>query len=163
MSERKTEKLFRDLMDTNGYDISNGITEYVGQEPEHPGGMLSVSRNGTIGEAFFQPVPFLASDDVHVFYPRFDMSPEVGIFIAAIIRKEKYRYNYGRKWGLDRMRASKMMLPALADGSPDFAAMAKIVADCPSSAILALAATTLASANLKGCKRWDDSETTSRL
>lgn len=47
-------------------DTRNGITTFVGQEAIHDGGTISVTYNGSVGEAFFQPMPYWASDDVNV-------------------------------------------------------------------------------------------------
>jgi hypothetical protein len=78
-------------------ETRNGVTCRIGQQPQHPGGQITVSYNGSVAEAFYQPEPFWASDDVNVLYPRFEMAPEIALFLAALIRLEKYRYNYGRK------------------------------------------------------------------
>ena len=88
----------------------------IGQEPIHLGNTISVSYNGSVAEAFYQPVPFWATDDVNVLYPRFTMNVEQGLFICAVIRLEKYRYNYGRKWHLERMRDTVLRLPSLENG-----------------------------------------------
>lgn len=97
-------------------DSNNGITATVGQSPTHDGNTISLSYNGSVAEAFYQPVLFWATDDVNVLYPKFSMSPETALFICTIIRMEKYRYNYGRKWHLDRMRESIIRLPSMPQG-----------------------------------------------
>jgi hypothetical protein len=117
-------------------EYSNGETGRIGQEALHPGGQISVSYNGSVAEAFYQPAPFWASDDVNVFYPRFEMSREVALFLVTLIRQEKYRYNYGRKWKLEKMRTSVFKLPATLGGTPDFAAMGAVVQGLPSWRLL---------------------------
>lgn len=59
-----------------------------------------MNYNGSVAETFYQPVPFWASDDVNVLYPKFELNPEIAMFLTAIIRQDKYRFNYGRKWHL---------------------------------------------------------------
>jgi hypothetical protein len=117
-------------------ETNNGITERIGQEALHPGGQLTVSYNGSVAEAFYQGSPFWASDDVNVLYPRFEMSPKSALFLATLIRLEKYRYNYGRKWKLDAMRATTLRLPVDSAGRPDFLQMEGIIGACPSSDLL---------------------------
>ena len=73
---------------------------------------------------------------MNVFYPKFDMSTEVALFMATLIRQEKYRYNYGRKRKLDVMKTSTMRLPVLFDGTPDWAAMEGIIRGCGAYAAL---------------------------
>jgi len=101
-------------------DSNNGITAWVDKKPLHSGNTITVCYNGSVGEAFYQPVPFWCSDDVNVLYPKFKLNVERALFICAIIRLEKYRFNYGRKWHLERMRDSKILLPSKSDGSPDW-------------------------------------------
>lgn len=53
---------------------NNGITARVGNTGHiHPGGLMTVAYNGqkATGKAFYQPIPFWASDDVNVLYPKF--------------------------------------------------------------------------------------------
>ena len=101
-------------------DSNNGITAYVGQEPRHAGGSISVSYNGSVGEAFYQPVAFFASDDVNVLKPTFHMDTGTALFLCALIRMEKYRYSYGRKWHLERMKGATIRVPVDSVGRPDW-------------------------------------------
>lgn len=101
-------------------DKNNGYRQYIGQKPIHEGNTISVNYNGSVAEAFFQPDPFWASDDVNVLYPKFEMNQYIGLFIASLIQLEKYRFNYGRKWHLERMSSSVIYLPTIKDKTPDF-------------------------------------------
>lgn len=85
-------------------DNNNGWSGFTNNIPPHNGNVISVARNGNgVGEAFYQPIPFCSTEDVHVFNPRFKLNRFIAIFIISLIRKEKFKYNYGRKWGLTRM------------------------------------------------------------
>jgi len=102
-------------------DTSNGVTARIGQVPIHQGGTISVSYNGSVAEAFYQPVSYWATDDVNVLYPKgFELTPSTALFICTVIRLEKYRFNYGRKWHLERMRESTVKLPVNKHGEPDW-------------------------------------------
>ena len=118
-------------------DTSNGVTAHIGQDPIHKGGTISVSYNGSVAEAFYQPVDYWATDDVNVLYPKgFLLTPATALFICTIIRMEKYRFNYGRKWHLERMRDSIIKLPVTADGTPDWAFMEQYIKTLPYSSQL---------------------------
>ncbi|MFN7594591.1 MAG: N-6 DNA methylase [bacterium] len=110
---------------------NNGVRTYIGQTANHKGNTITVNYNGSVAEAFYQPDPFWASDDVNVLYPKFKMNPIMGLFIAAVIRQEKYRFNYGRKWHLERMASSSISLPAKKNGEPDFQAMEALMLTLP--------------------------------
>lgn len=113
-------------------DQNNGLKGFVDAEAAHEGNVITVNRNGSVGEAFYQPEPFCSTEDVHVFVPKFDLTKHVAMFLVTLIKKEKYRYNYGRKWGLGRMNESLIKLPAK-DGQPDFEFMENYIKSLPYS------------------------------
>lgn len=100
--------------------FNNGYREFIGQEAIHNGNTITVNYNGSVAEAFYQPEPFWASDDVNVLYPKFQLNQFSALFICSIIKMEKFRFNYGRKWNLDRMNSTEIYLPANANGEPDY-------------------------------------------
>lgn len=117
-------------------DSRNGITAYVGQAPIHKGNTLTVAYNGSVAETFYQAVAFWATDDVNVLYPKFSMTSAIGLFLCTLIRLEKFRFNYGRKWHLDRMKLSTIRLPVDAAGMPDWAYMERYIKALPYSSQL---------------------------
>lgn len=114
-------------------DSKNGVTAFVGQTAIHQGNTISLSYNGSVAEAFYQPEAFWATDDVNVLYPNFKITPEIALFICTVIRQEKYRFNYGRKWHLERMRESIIRLPVVETGDPDFNFMTSYLQSLPYS------------------------------
>lgn len=106
-------------------DNNNGLRQFIQGAPLHPANVLTVNYNGNgVAEAFYQPRPFIASDDVNVLYPRFEgLSALSALFFCAVIRLEKYRFSYGRKWNLERMKEAVIRIPLTDDGSPDIAFM----------------------------------------
>lgn len=129
-SEDQTEG---DNLYIGAIDSNNGVAAHIGQLPIHDGNTISLSYNGSIGEAFYQPEPFWATDDVNVLYLKshwhYKLNKYVALFICAILRQEKYRYAYGRKWTLDSMRDTVIKLPSITDAkgraTPDWAWMEK--------------------------------------
>jgi len=101
-------------------DKNNGLTSYTSMPPVHKENTIGVNRNGSVAEAFYQPNPFCSTEDVHIFSPKFEMSIYVAMFLITLIKKEKYRFNYGRKWGIERMNSSIIKLPVKPDNTPDW-------------------------------------------
>ncbi|MBR5719190.1 MAG: restriction endonuclease subunit S [Clostridia bacterium] len=102
-------------------DSNNGVANHIGQIPIHDGNTISLSYNGSVGEAFYQPEPYWATDDVNALYSRYEgFNKYIGLFFVTVIRQEKYRFSYGRKWTLDSMNATDICLPVQrnSDGSP---------------------------------------------
>lgn len=96
-------------------DSNNGIANYIGQNPTHSGNTITLSYNGSVGEAFYQPNAFWATDDVNVLYFKkengVEFNEHIALFICAVLKKEKYRYCYGRKWVLESMNETRIKLP----------------------------------------------------
>lgn len=114
-------------------DSNNGVASYV-HASIHDGNTITVNYNGAgVAEAFYQAEPFWASDDVNVLYPKFDLTPARALFIATVIRQEKYRFSYGRKWHVERMRTSTIHLPVAEDGRPDWSFMDTFILTLPFS------------------------------
>ena len=104
--------------------FNNGITYKIGNnEHVHPAGLLTVCYNGSIGTTFYQPEPFWATDDVNVLYPKFEMTPYIGMFIAPLIRRVGLNYAYTDKWQIEDMKKSHIYLPIDKNDKPDWAYM----------------------------------------
>ncbi|EJQ88387.1 hypothetical protein IGW_05066 [Bacillus cereus ISP3191] len=104
--------------------MNNGCTAQVGNtENVHPKNTLTVCYNGSVGETFYQDEPFLASDDVNVLYPKFQMTREIALFIAPLIKAVSAKYNYVDKWKQEAMIKDTIKLPVTTDGKPDWVYM----------------------------------------
>ena len=113
-------------------DGNNGVSAFVASSL-HAGNTITVNYNGSVAEAFYQPTAFWCSDDVNVLYPKFELTPAIALFIATVIRLERYRFSYGRKWHLDRMKTSSIKLPSSPSGEPDYTYMGKYIKSLPFS------------------------------
>lgn len=115
-------------------DSNNGVANYIGQGAIHDGNTISLSYNGSVGEAFYQPKPFWATDDVNVLYFRkkngVAFNKYIALFICAVLRQEKYRYSYGRKWVLESMKSTIIKLPEKS-GKPDWCYMENYMKSLP--------------------------------
>ena len=101
--------------------INNGITAYISNDEHlHPQNTITLSYNGSIGEAFYQDEIFWASDDVNVLYPKFEMNREIAFFIIPLLKTAGKRYAFIDKWKKEDMEKSKIPLPADKDGNPDY-------------------------------------------
>lgn len=117
--------------------INNGVTNHISNsERVHPANLITVSYNGSIGEAFYQNEPFWASDDVNVFYPKFEQNFEIAMFLIPLIRKVGEKYKFVDKWKLEDMCNDKIKLPVNKNSEPDWEYMENymknIIANCES-------------------------------
>lgn len=101
-------------------DNNNGVRQKIDAEKLWEPNCITVNYNGSVGEAFYQSEPFWASDDVNVLYPKgWNLNQYIGLFIATVIKAERPKYNYGRKWTKTIMEKSVIRLPSY-KGAPDW-------------------------------------------
>lgn len=115
---------------------NNGISAFISAEPDHPAGRITVASNGSVGEAFVQPAPFVATADVSILEPLVTLDDPAKHFVCTVLRREKYRFNYGRKWPAGRLAESSIRLPAGRNGEPNLRLMNRFVRSLPLSAAI---------------------------
>lgn len=115
-------------------DDNNGVTQYTSLDTTEPANRITVANNGSVGAAFYQSRPFLASSDVTVLKVKNkELTPALAVFLITLIRQEGEKVNYGRKWGITRMKESDISLPILENGSPDWDLMEAYINSLPYS------------------------------
>lgn len=78
-------------------------------------------QESEVGVSNYQHKPFTCSHDVNPLYLLDGQFNEyTGMFVAAVIMYDRYRWGYGRKWRPERMVKSQLRLPILRDknGTP---------------------------------------------
>jgi hypothetical protein len=126
-------------------DMLEGGTNYLGAISENNGvrqsidapaifkeNCITVNYNGSVGEAFYQSVPFWATDDINVLYAKgWTLNKYIALFITTVIKANRYKFSYGRKWTMEKMKKSPVKLPVTAKGSPDWAYMERYIRALP--------------------------------
>lgn len=129
---------------------NNGVTEYYSIEDIEsasktgdennaslsdkifPPNSVCVTNNGSVGFAFFQDKAFTCSHDVNPLYLLDgEFNVYTGLFVAAVIMKDRYRWDYGRKWRPARMVKSVILLPQNSKGIPDWDYMEQYIKSLP--------------------------------
>jgi len=102
--------------------VNNGIVCYTGinKAKTYPAGCITVASSGNAGEAFYQAGPFKVTNMVIILKPKFQIDKYIGMFLTTLIRAEKFRYSYGRKSGLERMKVARIKLPVNGSDKPDW-------------------------------------------
>jgi hypothetical protein len=111
---------------------NNGIRQLVDAPAIFKGNCITVNYNGSVGEAFYQSAPFWATDDVNVLYAKgWTLNKYNALFITTIIKANRYKFSYGRKWKMEKMKKSLIKLPVTAQGLPDWDYMEQYIRDLP--------------------------------
>ena len=161
-NKKPEENPIGDIPFIGATDSNNGITSMhdldtikeaskTGDEPNAPleqkifkPNCITVSNNGSVGYAFYQPKEFTCTHDVNPLYIHKKWNKELNIFIAmflcSLIEKERFRWDYGRKWRPKRMPDSLIKLPvrkiAPNEYEPDWQFMEDYIKSLPYSSCL---------------------------
>ena len=104
--------------------VNNGITAHISNDEHiHPANTITITYNGSVGEAFYQDRPFWASDDVNVLYPKFAMNRYIAFFIIPVLKKAGQKYAFIDKWKKEDMEKDCISLPVDENHQPDFSYM----------------------------------------
>lgn len=93
---------------------NNGITGYCGIESIREssktgetdntlegklfaGNCITITNNGSVCHAYYQPIQFTSSHDETICVAKFDLNLWMALFICTIINQERYKWSYGRK------------------------------------------------------------------
>lgn len=93
----------------------------------HSKNVISLSANGESCDAFYQNEEFIATDDVHILYPNFELNPYIALYLCTVIRCNKSKFNYARKLNNGRLDKLYIKLPVTKDNVPDFEYMEKCI------------------------------------
>jgi len=89
---------------------------------------------GKIGmSTYYQPFGFVASSDVTILKPNFQMSVYTAMFIVSILSMDKYKWSYGRQIRLNDSQKLSVMFPVNSDGEPDWNFMDYYIKSLPYS------------------------------
>jgi len=99
------------------------------------GGVLTMD-SAVLGYCAYQPDNFSASDHVEKLTPRFAMNRYTALFMVALLRREMFRFSYGRKAAQVRLKKITLKLPVTPDKQPDWLFMEKFIKALPYSSHL---------------------------
>ena len=112
---------------------NNGVGDFYDHFTED-GGVITVD-SAVVGYCAYQAEAFSASDHVEKLTPRFSMTASAAMFLATILNREQYRYNYGLKRAQKRLRRESLRLPCTRRGVPDWRYIEKYIGGLRYSAI----------------------------
>ena len=103
---------------------NNGLVGFIDSEGDGEaeifnGNCLTVDM---FGNAFYQPDSFysVSHGRVNILQSNFDLTSNIGLFIATVIKKEQYKYDYGRGVYSSVISDMNVYLPIDGDGKPDW-------------------------------------------
>lgn len=109
-------------------EFNNGVTAWKRPRVTYPAQAITVATDGSTCSSFVQEFPFYAFYKVAILRPKqADFPVDAMYFIAHLLKRERWRYVYARKFGKGRLATTHLYAP-VKDGAPDFQLMARLVA-----------------------------------
>lgn len=129
---------------TDGDDIN-----YIGAKKTNNGFMRRVKKadklvsegncivfigdgQGSVGYTTYQENDFIGSSTLSCGYST-KLNEYNALFIVSVLDLERYKYSFGRKYGKDQVKKSKIKLPVKKDGEPDWQFMEYYIKSLPYS------------------------------
>lgn len=108
-------------------ESNNGISLRCDSEPNFKRDSVSVSLDGICGTTFYQFEDFISGEKTAVLTLKKEHNPYLLFYIAALIRIMAWRFHYGRKLSMARLKKFKIPLPITDKNEIDYNAIEKIV------------------------------------
>lgn len=74
---------------------------------------------GSVGYTFIQTGKFSITQDIAILEPKNNLSDDILLFMAIMIKEAAKGYSFDRKWGISLIREASILLP-VKDGIPDY-------------------------------------------
>ena len=119
-------------------DSNNWITSYHSLddvEKIFQWNCITIANDWSVWEAFYQEEQFTCSHSVNILRPK-KINIYIAMFLITIIKLEKFRWSYWRKWRIERMKESIIKLPIDKSWNPDWEFMEKYIKSLPYSSSL---------------------------
>lgn len=135
------EMLLGDMPLVSSGETNNGVVGYIdnngdGRSERFDSNRITVDM---FGNAYYQSEPFYAVSHgrVNILSPKFDLTPNVGLFLSTIIKGDQYKYSYGRAVYSRVIENMVIRLPQTPDGEPDWKWMENYMRSLPYSDLIA--------------------------
>jgi len=119
---------------------NNGLIGYLKKDggKVFPSDCISIASTGqgSVGFPTYQEKPFYATNNIIVLIPKFKCNKYIGLFLCTLIKKDRYKYSWGRILNEVRINDTKITLPIDKDGNPDWQFMEDYIKSLPYSSNL---------------------------
>ena len=105
---------------------NNGISVFCGEEPIINKNKVTIALDGKCGEAFYQIEDFISGEKTAILDHK---NKYFLIYVGTCIRLLSWRFHYGRKLSMERLKEMEIPLPYKND-KIDFEYIEKLVKNC---------------------------------
>lgn len=119
---------------------NNGVVGYSEKDDgqQFPPNSITIANTGqgSVGFPCFQEKSFYATNNITVLIPAFKCNKYIGLFLCTLIKKDRYKYSFGRVLNENRFNDAKIRLPVDKNGNPDWQFMEDYIKSLPYSSNL---------------------------
>jgi type I restriction enzyme M protein len=108
-------------------EFMNGVTSWKIPNVFYEYPSITVATDGSTCSSFVQEYPYYAFYKVAILTPKTNIPVASLYYIAYLLKRQKWRYVYARKFGKERILGTKLILPVNKKGECDFEKMASII------------------------------------
>ncbi|GKS68963.1 hypothetical protein W03_09670 [Nitrosomonas sp. PY1] len=117
-------------------EFNNGVTAWKAAKRVYGPDVITVATDGSTCSSFVQEYSFYAFYKVAILRPTQDIPIDALYYISYLLKREKWRYVYARKFGKGRLLTTTLYGPIKKDGCPDFETMAALTRQSASYSII---------------------------
>ena len=113
-------------------EFMNGVTSYKKPPYTYKPPVITVATDGSTCSSFVQEYSFYAFYKVAILKAKKEAKIPLDAlyYISYLLKREKWRYVYARKFGKGRLSTTELIVPSNNKNMPDFEKMAAIVQGC---------------------------------
>lgn len=108
-------------------EFMNGVTAWKIPNHFYPYPSITVATDGSTCSSFVQEYPYYAFYKVAILTPKKEMPVATLYYFAYLLKRQKWRYVYARKFGKERILSTTLIAPIDKKGNADFDTMATII------------------------------------
>ena len=116
---------------------NNGVIGYSEKDvgERFPPNCITVANTGqgSVGFPTYQEEPFYATNNITVLIPKFECNKFTGLFLCTLIKKDRFKYSWGRILSETRLKNARIRLPVDKTGNPDWQFMEDYMKSLPYS------------------------------
>lgn len=110
-------------------DSNNGLTDKISNPLFIESDALIYT---TFGDCYYVEGEFTASDEITIL-KNDNVNKYSGLFLSVVLSQDKFRWSFGRKAFMERIKALTIKLPSTEDGQPDYQFMEDYIKTLPYS------------------------------
>jgi hypothetical protein len=132
-TQQITESEKGDISLVSSSGINNGVVGKISTTSLIHANIITVATNGSVGSTFYHEEEVVGTTDVCFLTTKVKINKYIALFLTTILNVEKFKFSYGRKFGVEKIKEHRIKLPVDTKGNPDWEYMENYIKSLPYS------------------------------